>query len=93
MYSVGKLTVSEVARLTGMPKPDVVHWLEENEYVRDLGKIALSSDERVSRLGIIRRNMNDEGWRKAVSSPEREVIASQRIEDVDARPWINSSVG
>lgn len=89
-YAEGRLSLDEVAHLTAMPRPDAVAWLEECGYARDLNVIALSEESRADRIARIR---TDRQMRGGVPSLDpilvvRDLLASQRIEDVDARAWV-----
>lgn len=89
-YSQGRLNLDETANLLGMPRPDVVAWLEENGHTRDVSVFSLSNDARVERLVRIRAERLARGGRPDFDLEllRREVLATQRIEGIDARPWV-----
>jgi hypothetical protein len=71
----------------------VIFLLEENGFQRPLDVIRLSDEERAE---ILRKMRTDRLQRGGVPEyckdlVDRDVIASERIEGVDARPWIRSS--
>lgn len=88
-YAEGRLNIDETTSLLMIPVSDAVAWLEEHGYARDVELIKLDATERSKILARIRddriagsRAVDD---RLAV----RDVVATQRIEDIDARPWIS----
>lgn len=88
-YADGRLEVHEASSLLMMHISDAVAWLEDHGFARDIALTQLDEDERSAVLAEMRRD------RMAGTRPvreeiiDRDVIASQRIEDVDARPWIS----
>jgi hypothetical protein len=89
-YSEGRLTLDEAANLLGMPRPDAVAWLEEHGHARDVSVFALAQQDRVTRLQRMRADRLARGGRPVFDERAlaREVLATQRIEGVDARPWV-----
>lgn len=90
-YAEARLTLDEAAHLLSMPTPDAVAWLEEYGHARDLESIRLSDEERSSAFAALRSDRISRGGVPS-DNPERvarAVIASQRIEGVDARPWLH----
>lgn len=89
-YRRGHLRLQEVAQLLGMSASDAVFELEQDGYARPPEAIALDAAERAAIYHRLRQQ------RLARSGPpvvdpelvERDVIASERIEGVDARAWI-----
>lgn len=70
--------------------PDAVALLEERGFRRSVDGLRLSADARHERLRRIREDRLARGGRP-VPSPAyvvRDVIASQRIEGIDARSWL-----
>jgi hypothetical protein len=92
-YAEGRLSLNEAANLLSMPRPDAVAWLEENGHARDLKVIALTPEERERRLARIRVDRLERNGAPAASKQitTRDVIATQRIEGVDARPWLQAN--
>lgn len=89
-YAEGRLSIDEVAAVLGLGVPDVVALLEEHGYRRGTEQLRLSDDARRTRLDAIRRERLSRG-NGLPNRPDwvaREVVASQRIEDIDARPWL-----
>jgi len=90
LYAEGTLSLDEAASLLLLPQWDVVAWFEEHGYARDLDVIRLQETERASRLDRVRSNRLKRGGQPVVDLAlvAKEVVATQRIEDVDARPWV-----
>lgn len=81
LFMAGRLELSEVARLTGASPADLAVEFERLGYVRPLSTIALSDlkrNELATKIASVRMPPSQD---QAV----REVIASQRIEGIDAR--------
>lgn len=90
-YAAGGLSVDEVAATLALSIPDAVALLQKRGYCRSVACLRLTSEERQGRLALIRRERCARGG-AAVARPDlvrREVIASQRLADVDARPWLD----
>lgn len=90
-YAEGALSLSDVAGILCVNPADAVAILEAFDYNRPLSAIAFSEETRKNLLGRIR----DDRVRRD-GSPEfsrdmvlRDMIASERIEGVDARSWIS----
>lgn len=89
-YQRGNVRIHDAARLLGMSTSDAVFQLEQDGFGRAPSEIALTESEREAvyqrlRQRRLRRDMSP------VADPElveRDVIASERIEGVDARAWI-----
>ncbi len=89
-YVEGRLSIEEMAVLLGLTPSDVVASLDEHGYCRPVESIELSDEARALRLAKIREDRLRRGG-QPVASPSlviRDVIATQRIEGVDARPWL-----
>lgn len=89
-YSEGRLEVSEAARILGRTEPDTVALLEQNGFARSVAAIRLAPERRrevLARLGADRRKRSGQPH-PSPDAVRRDVIASQRIESVDARPWL-----
>lgn len=90
-YSQGRLSVAEVALLLDLSPADAIALLEEHGFNRSLETIALSSEERSARL----RKLRSERLARAGPPPldpalvRRDVLSTQRIEGIDARPWVD----
>lgn len=88
-YAQGRITATEVALLLDLTPSDAVALLEEQGFHRPIGVIELTDADRAERLTKIRE---DRLARSGASAPsndliDRDVVASQRIEGVDARQW------
>jgi hypothetical protein len=91
-YAEGRLSIDEVASVLSMAPQDAVALLEEQGFRRSMGEIRLSEAARNERLRAIREERlarrGEPDLREDLVA--REVIASQRIEDIDARPWLKT---
>ena len=90
LYVQGHLSLDEVAALWGKHPADAVFMLEENGFYRSLDVIRMDDESRTEKLRKIREDLLR---REGMPEPLREhvirdVLASERIESVDARPWI-----
>jgi hypothetical protein len=88
-YAEGRLTFQELVTLMAMRPEDVVALLEQRGYVRPVEKIRSAPDLQ-RRLQAAK---DDRKRRNGLPDPRpallaREVVATQRIENVDARPWV-----
>jgi len=90
VYAEGRASIDEVAMMLGRDVADVVALLEERGYRRSIDDLRLPSDQRARRLAGIRADRDARGGepRQNDAIAAREVIASQRIEGIDARPWL-----
>lgn len=91
-YAEGRLSIDEVAAVLGMGVPDAVALLEQQGFRRSVEGLRLNAEKRGERLRIIHEDRLARSG-AGLTSPRpdwvaREVIASQRIEDIDARPWL-----
>lgn len=93
-YAAGALTLRDVADALRIGAPDAVAELESCGFSRELVTIRLSDSERQRRFESLR---NDRVARREASansirsSVDRDVIASERIEGVDARRWLREA--
>lgn len=90
-YAEGRLGLNEAAHLLGMRRHDAVALLEEHGYARDIDVLSGMESKREVFLAQIRadRRRRDGRPQSDSSLVAREVIATQRIEQVDARPWVS----
>jgi len=93
-YAEGRLSIDEVAAVLGVVVCDAVALLQEQGFYRSVECLCLrlSAESRREKLRAIREErLARAGEPRA--RPElivRDVIASQRIEDIDARPWLKT---
>jgi hypothetical protein len=91
-YVEGRLSLEEVSSSLGLPLHDTVALIERSGFHRPLERIRLSEDKRQQLLARIAEQVGSQQaqvWHQPPDSLlDREVVASQRIENVDARPWI-----
>lgn len=92
-YAEGRLSIEETAKLLSLPVPDALAWLEQHGYARDIDVITLPDSVRTQRLSAIRAERIRRAGIAVVRNDlvVREVVATQRIEDIDARPWVPES--
>jgi hypothetical protein len=92
IYAEGRASIDEVASMLGREVADVAALLEENGYRRSIDGLRLTDEERAQRLAQIRADRIARGGkpREDRALAARETIASQRIEGIDARPWLRS---
>lgn len=92
-YSEGRLCVQEVAEILHCDTPDAVALLENHGFNRPPERIALTEDARSRILREVRAERNARGGRPVMDPTfvRREVIATQRTEGIDARPWLTTS--
>jgi hypothetical protein len=93
-YSEGVLTVDEVATLLSLDAEDVGFFLDTHGYARSLDRVRLPDDEREQILNAARADRLRRGGRPMLAPDlvARDTIASERIEEVDARQWIPKTV-
>ena len=91
-YAAGNLSISDAATLLESDVPDAVALLERCGYHRTLDVIELKPAERADRLTRIRADRLHRAGQPAAPADAvaRDVIASERIEGVDARHWMRS---
>lgn len=86
-YQEGRLSLPEAAALLGAEPPDAVAYLESHGYARSVDASAAPDPAALERIDADRRARG--GSLDLVERAiDREVIASQRIEGIDARPWL-----
>ena len=90
-YAAGDISLNDVAGALGLSAPDTVALLEDFGYARPLEHIALTEEKRALHYGALRRSRQQRQGKPHAepSAIARDVIATQRIEDIDARPWID----
>jgi hypothetical protein len=88
-YVRGELSAQEVSTILGVPVFDVLVLLESYGFNRPLETLALAAEQRATFFERIRADrLHRKG--QPVTDPElaaRDVIASERLEGVDARQW------
>lgn len=90
-YMVGALSASEVATLLQLDRPDAVALLERSGFARPVEAIILDDELRGQYLEVIRkRRLDGPPFRSSPKTVAAEVIASERLEGIDARPWLLS---
>ncbi len=94
-YAAGKMSLQEVAATLGLSTTDSVFWLDLHGFARDIKRIRLGPEKRRERLESIARERKERRGEPVVdlNRVEREVASSQRIEGVDARPWLTHLKG
>jgi hypothetical protein len=91
-YAEGRLSIDEVAAVLGMIASDAVALLQEQGFHRSVEDLRLRDADRREKLSAIREERRARDG-EPVPRPDlivRDVIASQRIEDIDARPWLRT---
>lgn len=88
LYAEGRISIDDAAGLLGMRPWDVVAEFESSHFCRPLAKISLSAAERTGLLERIRERRLSGVGGPSNELVARDVIATQRIEGVDARPWV-----
>lgn len=89
-YLERRLSLDEVCVFLQLPRSDAVALLEQYGFARPEENIRLSS---AARNALLERIQEDRDARQGEPDPRpshiaREVVATQRIEGVDARPWL-----
>ena len=92
-YNRALVSVHDVAYALHLDIFDALSLIEKHGYCRPIESIELSSEERAAQLKRIRENRIRRGGKVTVSESEisSSVIASQRLEGVDARPWVTNA--
>ena len=92
-YKRASISVDDVAYAMHSDVFDALSVIEKLGYCRPVESIELSAEERAAKLGRIRENRIRRGGKVTVSESEisSSVIASQRLEGVDARPWVTNA--
>jgi hypothetical protein len=93
-YAEGVLTVDEVATLLKIEPVDAAFFLEAWGYARSIERIRLDPTERARILERLRSDRLERNGKPAFDAGRayRDTIASERIEEVDARQWIPRAV-
>lgn len=88
-YEEGRLTLDGVASVLGVSRSDAVALLEKSGFHRPVEVIRLSDEQRKTIGAKLRAERMRRAGHQASSDSlvSRSVIATQRIEGVDARPW------
>lgn len=89
-YARGSLSTEDVATLLDVHPVDAVALLESHGYKRSLDRLALAPEKRAeifSRMREDRRGRSGKP-RWSTESIARDVLASERLEGVDARRWV-----
>ena len=89
-YLEGKVEISQLARMLSADPSDIAAEFEQRGFVRSLTTIQLSEEERRRRLLLLCR-ARAAGVMYSATLAARDVIASQRIEGIDARLHLASS--
>ncbi len=87
IYADGRISIDDAAALLGMKPWDVVAEFEARHFCRPAATIELSEGERARLVGRLRQRRLS-GARPPGDLVARDVIASQRIEGIDARTWV-----
>ncbi|SRR5713101_3265067 len=89
-YAEKRLSLDEVASVIGVSVDEAIFLLERHGYSRAIANIRLSPEERKLRLAKLRSDRLARNDQPTVDKRLvlRDVVASQRIEDLDARPWL-----
>ena len=89
-YAEGRLRLNEVAALLGCAPTDAIALLEEHGFCRAPERVGLSSGQRATMFAELDADRRRRGGEPHLDNDlgQRDVLASQRIEGVDARPWI-----
>jgi hypothetical protein len=91
LYADARLSLEEAAGLLGQGPSDAIALLEEHGYCRRADREILTGAERDEKLAAIRRDRlsrdgQPQGSRESVF---RDTVASCRIENLDARRWLD----
>ena len=89
-YAEGRLSIDEAAVLLVLTPSDAVDYFEKHGFCRTSEVYKLSDEQRQAMLADIRRDRLARGGQPRFSQAmvARDVIASERIEGVDARAWV-----
>jgi hypothetical protein len=93
-YCAGKASVVEIAHVLDVSVADAVALLEGHGYARPIEHISLTDAAREEHYALLDRDRIARGG-KPDPSPlaiVRDVIATQRIEGIDARPWFEQKL-
>lgn len=92
-YLEGNRSVTDVASVLGLKPPDAVALLERYGYARSPEGIQLRTEQRTAIYDKVRKDRLERRGETPPDSAQaaaRDAIASERLEGVDARPWIPS---
>jgi hypothetical protein len=92
-YAEGRMGPTQAASLLGVEPTEAIALLEMGGFRRTLETITLADEDRAERLLAMR---HDRLARDGAPQPNpellaRDVLASQRLEGIDARPWLPTS--
>ena len=87
-YAEGRLSLVEVCSVLDASPSDAAAFLQDQGFCRSPNVIPLGDAERKDILSKARQDRLARRGKPAANLVSRDVIASQRIEGVDARPWI-----
>ena len=90
LFMEGKLEIAEIGRLLSAKPSDVAAEFEQKGLIRSLATLRLSPEERQRRLLMMERH-RAAGVTASPALVARDVIASQRIEGIDARSHLDTS--
>ena len=91
-YARGKLSIEESAQIMGVAVQDAIAEFERLGHWRSPEVVQLSEEKRAELLSRLRQDRIDRQGRPRGSADRalRSALASARIEDVDARPWLRT---
>jgi len=92
-YVLGQSSVEQVAEILVLPIADTVAILEDHGFARSVQNVALSEDSRSKLYEQLRQDRANRSGKPQMNPRRvaRSVIASQRIEGIDARPWVGAN--
>ncbi|MEQ9498741.1 MAG: hypothetical protein RIT81_17820 [Deltaproteobacteria bacterium] len=86
-YANGRLSLDELAAATNTSRQDAIVLLEFHGYSRPVENLRLSPDRRAEIVARLNEQRQGDDAVNEAEAVRREVVASQRIEGVDAR-WL-----
>jgi hypothetical protein len=92
-YTLGQSSVEQVAEVLALPIADTVAMLEDHGFARPVSNVTLTEESRSNLYECLRQDRAKRAG-KPQGNPQRvarSVIASQRIEGIDARPWVDAN--
>ena len=87
-YVAGYLSMDEASKLLELDSVDAVALLQQGGYFRPIDRIELTEDARAEVYRRIREARLSPRRTPTAEDVARDVIASERIEGIDARRWI-----
>ena len=89
-YANGMIEMDVAAKLLGLSRSDLAAALEAHGFTRPPEVIALDDAHRTAILGRMRRERLNRSGKPHLDSDlvARDVVATQRIEGIDARRWL-----